>query len=89
MNTHYAVVTFSGDPAGEHPDADLRGRAPHLDFIACGSEDFCWDALAKWTAKHPLRMWEDAEVLHRDPVLVRNGLRIAEASRALREGREP
>jgi hypothetical protein len=72
MTTHYAVIGFSGDPASEHPDDELRGRGPSLDLIACGPENFCWDALAKWTAEHPLRMWEEAEVLARDPALVRN-----------------
>lgn len=70
-NTHYAVIVFSGDPAGEHPDPELHGRAPHLDLIACGPEDFCWNALAQWTSRHPLRMWEDAEVLARHPSVVR------------------
>jgi hypothetical protein len=70
MNTHYAVIAFSGDPAGEHPDEDLHGQEPSLDFIACGPEEFCWDALERQTDKHPLRMWEEAEVLARDPLLV-------------------
>lgn len=72
MNTHYAVVAFSGDPAEEHPDAELRGTGPSLTLIASGPEDFCWDALAKWTATHPLHMWEDAEVLERHPSVVRS-----------------
>lgn len=71
MNTHYAVVTFSGDPAGEHPDPELNGKGPSLDMIACGSESFCWDAITKWTVKHPLRMWEAVEVLARHPSVVR------------------
>lgn len=66
MNTHYAVVTFSGDPAGEHPDDELHGKGPSVEFIACGSESFCWDSLVAWTGSHPLRMWEEAEVLARD-----------------------
>ena len=70
MNTHYGVIAFSGDPAEEHPDEALRGKAPHLQFIACGPEDFCWSALATWTAKHPLRLWEEAEVLARHPSVV-------------------
>ena len=69
-NTHYAVVVFSGDPAAEHPDEELRGHAPSLSLIACGPEDFCWRAAADWTAEHPLRIWEDVEVLPRDPVRV-------------------
>lgn len=70
MNTHYGVITFNGDPMSEHPDEDLRGHSPHIEFIACGPEQFCWEQLARWTAKHPLRMWEEAEVLARDPVLI-------------------
>jgi hypothetical protein len=65
VNTHYAVIHFSGDPADEHPDPDLRGSCPSLQFIACGPEDFCWSSLAAWTATHPLRLWETAEVLVR------------------------
>lgn len=70
MNTHYGVIAFSGDPASEHSDPELRGQSPSLTLIAAGSEQFCWDALASWTAKHPLRMWEDAEVLTRHPSVV-------------------
>lgn len=65
MNTHYAVIHFPGDPAGEHLDPALNGRAPALELIGCGPEDFCWDALRKWTETHPLRLWETAEVLAR------------------------
>lgn len=72
MNTHYAVIMFSGDPAGEHPDPELNGQAPRMEFIAAGPEDFCWTALADWTAKHPLRIWEEGEVLSRDPSVVAN-----------------
>lgn len=71
MNTHYGVLVFSGDPAEEHPDQDLRGQPPLMTRIACGPEEFCWAALEAWTAKHPLRMWEDAEVLTRHPSVVR------------------
>jgi hypothetical protein len=71
VNTHYAVISFSGDPGAEHPDPELRGLGPSLAFVAVGPEDFCWDALGRWTAKHPLRMWEEAEVLQRDPAVVR------------------
>jgi hypothetical protein len=60
MNTHYAVIYFSGDPAGEHPDSDLNGQAPHLNFIGSGDEEFCWRAVNNWTEKHPLRTWEHA-----------------------------
>lgn len=69
MNSHYAVIAFSGDPAREHPDPELRGKAPHLRLIACGDESFCWAALTRWTAGHPLRRWETAEVLQRDPAI--------------------
>jgi hypothetical protein len=71
-NTHYAVIAFSGDPAGEHPDEDLRGQAPSLTFIASGPQLFCWRALVQWTTDHPLRQWEEAEVLARDPEIVRD-----------------
>lgn len=71
MITHYAVVMFGGDPASEHPDDDLRGEAPTMTLIAAGPEAFCWDAVAKRTASHPLRMWETVEVLARDPSVVR------------------
>jgi hypothetical protein len=64
--THYAVIAFSGDPAVEHPDDELRGSPPRLHLIACGPEPFCWEALAGYTAAHPLRQWETAEVLARD-----------------------
>lgn len=68
--SHYGVITFSGDPDNEHPDAELRGKHPLMEHIACGPEAFCWDALARWTTAHPLRMWEEAEVLARDPANV-------------------
>lgn len=71
MNTHYAVIAFSGDPAEEHPDPELRGQGPSLDLVACGPEEFCWTALDKWTRAHPLRMWEEAEVLERHKSVVR------------------
>lgn len=69
-NTHYGVIEFSGDPASEHPDEELRGHAPSLTLIAAGPEDFCWDALARWTKTHPLRLWETAEVVARHPSVV-------------------
>lgn len=71
MNTHYAVITFSGDLDETHPDEALRGQGPSMEFIAVGPEDFCWDALAEWTAKHPLLLWQEAEVLARHPSVVR------------------
>ena len=71
MNNHYAVIVFSGAPAGEHPDEELRGSGPRMELIAAGPEEFCWQALADWTAQHPLRMWEEAEVLARHPSVVR------------------
>lgn len=70
MNTHYAVITFSGDPDGEHEDEELCGRGPHLDFIACGPEDFCWAAISEWTERHSLQKWQEVEVLARDRVSV-------------------
>lgn len=70
-NTHYAVIAFSGDPDSEHPDEELRGTGPSLQLIAAGPEGFCWDSLDQWTRKHPLRMWEDAEVVERHPSVVR------------------
>lgn len=69
--THYAVIHFGGDPASEHADEDLRGKGPSLDLIAGGPEEFCWDKLARWTATHPLREWETAEVVARHPSVVR------------------
>lgn len=72
MNTHYGVLAFSGDPVGEHPDPELNGSGPSLTLIASGDEDFCWRALDAWTAKHPLRLWEDAEVLERHQSVVRD-----------------
>lgn len=71
MNTHYAVVAFSGDPGREHADPELNGQPPSLDLIACGSEEFCWAAVETWTETHPLREWEDVEVLARDLTRVR------------------
>lgn len=71
-NTHYGVLTFSGDPDNEHPDEELRGTGPHLELIAAGDEESCWRSLAKWTETHPLRLWEDAEVLERHPSVVRS-----------------
>jgi hypothetical protein len=67
VNTHYAILVFDGDPAGEHPDLELRGRGPHLTLIGSGSEDFCWSAIAEWTGEHPLRHCEHAEVVARSP----------------------
>lgn len=71
MNTHYAVTVFSGDPDHEHPDPALCGKGPTMRLVASGPEDFCWDALARWTEQHPLRMWEEAEVVKRHPSVVR------------------
>jgi hypothetical protein len=66
-NSHYAIVVFGGDPGGEHPDPDLRGRGPQLTLIGSGPEEFCWSAIANWTSRHPLRQWEHAEVVARTP----------------------
>ncbi|GGJ56079.1 hypothetical protein GCM10007173_13620 [Glutamicibacter ardleyensis] len=65
MITHYAVISFSGDPTGEHGDGSLNGQPPSLSLIAAGNEKFCWEALTRWTGKQPLRMREHAEVLAR------------------------
>lgn len=70
-NTHYAVLVFNGDLDGTHPDPDLNGSGPRIDLIACGPEDFCWQALTDWTAAHPLRPSEDAEVLARHESVIR------------------
>jgi hypothetical protein len=64
-NTHYGAIVFSGDPACEHPEEELRGHRPSIDLIACGPEEFCWESLAAYTKAHPLRLWETAEVLAR------------------------
>lgn len=66
--THYAVIYFTGDPFGEHPDIDRQGEAPCMDVIAGGDEEFCWKALAEWTEKHPLRLFEQGEVLARTAI---------------------
>lgn len=70
MNTHYAVIVFSGDPASEHPDEELRGQPPSMTFLACGDEAFCWTSAVGWTVDHPLRQWETVEVLARNPAVV-------------------
>ena len=70
VNTHYGVITFSGDPAEEHPDPELNGMPPSLELIACGPEEFCWQAIADYTSKRPLQEWQEAEVLVRDISLV-------------------
>lgn len=66
--THFGVIHFLGDLDDEHPDPDLKGRGPHIEVIAAGGEDHCWRALAEWTVKHPLRLFESAEVLARTAV---------------------
>lgn len=65
MITHFGVIYFTGDLTGTHPDPELNGSSPRMEIIAAGDEDFCWEALSQWTAKHPLRMGENAEVLAR------------------------
>lgn len=82
MNTHYALLAFSGDLDAEHPDEELNGRAPHLTMIAAGPEEFCWAALDRWLKKRPLRMWETAEVVARDLQMVADGETAAQAYRA-------
>jgi hypothetical protein len=86
-NTHYAVIAFSGDPAGEHSDEDLRNEPPGLQLIACGPEGFCWSSLTAWIERNPLREWETAEVLQRDPVLAADGERGLAAWASLPVGR--
>lgn len=70
MNTHYAVVAFIGDIGGMHPDPELAGVAPHLDLIAAGPEDFCWEAAANYTNRCPLQEGQSVEVLARNPAIV-------------------
>ena len=70
MNTHFGLIAFSGDPASEHPDEELRGHAPSLELIAAGPEFFCWQQLEAWTTARPLRQWEWVEVVQRDPEVV-------------------
>ena len=67
MNTHYAVIVFSGDPGAEHPSSELRGSGPSLTLLACGPEEFCWDRARLWTESHGLQTWETVEVLARHP----------------------
>jgi hypothetical protein len=70
-NTHYALLLFSGDPGEEHPDDELRGLCPSTTLLAAGPEPYCWEAVLRWTEANPLRLWEHAEVVARDPNLVR------------------
>lgn len=70
-NTHYALIYFSGDFDWDHEDEELCGREPHLTLIGCGPEQFCWDALSRWTVTHPLRKWEIGEVVTRHPSAVK------------------
>lgn len=79
MNSHMGVLHFGGDFDNDHPDPELRGRGPMLELVAVGPEEHCWQALARWTARHPLRRDEQAEVLRRDETLVRQ--EAAEARR--------
>jgi hypothetical protein len=81
-NTHYAIIVFSGDPAGEHPADELNGQPPSMNLIASGPADWCWEQIARWTTEHPLRMWEEAEVVERDPALVATQEERARACRA-------
>lgn len=81
MNTHYAVITFSGDFDGDHPDEELRGRGPFITAIAAGPKSFCWEALAERTKAYPLRRGEEAEVLARDLEMIADQERAAEAYR--------
>lgn len=70
-NTHYGVVVFGGDFDNDHPDPTLRGQGPHLELIACGPKQHCWDALYDWEKAHPLRRNEHIEVLERAPAAVK------------------
>lgn len=70
-NTHYAVIVFGGDLDNDHPDETLRGYGPQMTLIAAGPEQYCWDALERWTAEHELQRDETAEVVKRDPSVVR------------------
>lgn len=70
LNTHYALVVFSGDFAGDHPDPDLRGTGPSATLIAAGPSPHCWRAAAAWTERCPLRRDEAIEVVLRDLQLV-------------------
>lgn len=86
MNTHYALITFTGDYDNNHPDEALRGTSPNVEQIAVGPEDFCWDALIKWTATHPLQRGQEAEVVARDPIVVEQGALAAAAYLAALKG---
>lgn len=70
MNTHYALLVFGGDFDNDHPDVELRGTGPSVTLLGAGDEDFCWTAIATWTARRPLRAGEHAEVVLRDRSLV-------------------
>lgn len=78
MQTHFAVIYFDGDLSDDgHPAPDLRGRGPSLTLVAVGTELMCWQALDAWTKAHPLREGETAEILQRDPDLVRARMLLA------------
>lgn len=84
MNTHYALISFSGDFGNDHPDPTLRGCGPSVSLIAVGTEDFCLQALAEWTKKHPLQRDQEAEIVRRDPSKVKDdayraAIRLAES----------
>jgi hypothetical protein len=76
-NTHYAVLVYAGDF-----DDDHDGKGPEMTLIAAGPEQFCWDAITRWTAAHALRPFESAEVVARDPQVVANEVQAAAVFRA-------
>lgn len=53
--THYALLIFGGDFDDDHPNEELRGSHPRIEFLGAGDEEFCWRAIAQWTEKIPLR----------------------------------
>lgn len=65
MNTHYALLVWEGDFDGDHPDPSRNGTAPDVSLLACGGEDFCWEACEEWTEKQPLLRGESIEVVVR------------------------
>lgn len=64
-NTHYAVVI---------------GDYMEMTLVACGPEEFCKTALAEWLVVHPLSTYGEAEILARDPAIVRDPVEAIAAS---------
>jgi hypothetical protein len=48
-NTHRAVIETSVPPS--------------LELVGAGPKEFCWEALERWTALHPLQEFQTALVL--------------------------